>query len=455
MQKLKKSMGLAPIALAFVFLFNPNINLVDVLPDFIGYAILIACLSVLCDLNEDIAQARSRFLSALVIDVVKLFSVFFVFGSSQTDEQNTMLLLVSFCFAIIECVVVIPAYISLFKGFISLGYRFENNSVLKMKNEYKRKNITENMLYAKVAFVIVKAAAYTLPEFSVLSSHTYDESSHMVYLYDFVGLLRGISIFAMLIIGAIWLVRVIKYFSFVKSDKVFMDALCKEYSEKILPRESLFVRKALKLVFVLFGAAAVLLIDFRIDYFNLIPDTLAALVLIAAAFVAKKRVPSFRKYFIPFVIYAVVSLAAQIIEYRFFSEYYYSMIIKSDAAYRAYVVMMVASVLDAISFILAVSAIMVVLAWVIKNHTGFFVPDVTLNVEDKIKKVHQRLTKKLYLFFGIALLCAASDIFYDFGIKDLGFAGIVNTVCTVAFIICYYHVATEIYAEVESKYMLE
>ena len=127
MQKLKKSMGLAPIALAFVFLFNPNINLVDVLPDFIGYAILIACLSVLCDLNEDIAQARSRFLSALVIDVVKLFSVFFVFGSSQTDEQNTMLLLVSFCFAIIECVVVIPAYISLFKGFISLGYRFENN----------------------------------------------------------------------------------------------------------------------------------------------------------------------------------------------------------------------------------------------------------------------------------------------------------------------------------------
>lgn len=455
MQKLKKYMGLAPIALAFVFLFNPNINLVDILPDFIGYAILYACLSQLCDLNEDIALARSRFLRAFSIDLVKFFSVFFVFGTSQTDEQNTMLLLMSFSFAVIECASLIPAYISLFKGFIALGYRFENNSVLKMKNEYKRKNITEKIMSATVVFVILKAAAYTLPEFSVLSSHTYNESSHMLYLYDFVGLLRGFSIIAMLVIGAIWLCRIIKYFSIVKNDKIFMDALDKEYTEKILPRDSLFVRKTLKLVFIMFGAAAVLLIDFRIDYFNLIPDTAAALVLIAAAFAAKKRVPSFYKYFIPFVIYAVFSLVAQMIEYGFFSEYYYSAIIRNDEAFNAYITMMVASVFDALSFIVAVNAIIAVMAWVIKNHTGFFVPDVTLNVEDKIKKVQERLNKKLYLLYGGALLCIASDIFYDFGIKDFGFAGIVNTVCTVVFFICYYHVATEIYDEVESKYMLE
>jgi hypothetical protein len=277
----------------------------------------------------------------------------------------------------------------------------------------------------------------------------------MLYLYDHVGLLRGFSIIAMLVIGSMWLFRIIKYFSAIKKDKIFMDALCKEYTEKILPRDSLFVRKTLKLVFILFGAAAVLLIDFRIDYFNLIPDTVAALVLIVAAFVAKKRVPSFLKYFIPFVIYGVFSLVAQIIEYGFFSEYYYSAIIRNDEAYSAYKTMMVSSIFDALSFIVAVSAIIAVMEWVIKNHTGFYVPDVTLNVEDKIKRSQAKLSKKLYLLYGGSLLCVASDVFYDFGIKDFGFAGIVNTVCTVVFFICYYHVATEIYDEVESKYMLE
>jgi hypothetical protein len=324
-----------------------------------------------------------------------------------------------------------------------------------MNNEYKRKNITEKALTSTIVFVILKAAAYTLPEFSVLSSHTYNESSHMLYLYDHVGLLRGFSIIAMLVIGSMWLFRIIKYFSAIKKDKIFMDALCKEYTEKILPRDSLFVRKTLKLVFILFGAAAVLLIDFRIDYFNLIPDTVAALVLIVAAFVAKKRVPSFLKYFIPFVIYGVFSLVAQIIEYGFFSEYYYSAIIRNDEAYSAYKTMMVSSIFDALSFIVAVSAIIAVMEWVIKNHTGFYVPDVTLNVEDKIKRSQAKLSKKLYLLYGGSLLCVASDVFYDFGIKDFGFAGIVNTVCTVVFFICYYHVATEIYDEVESKYMLE
>ena len=73
----------------------------------------------------------------------------------------------------------------------------------------------------------------------------------------------------------------------------------------------------------------------------------------------------------------------------------------------------------------------------------------------KIKKTHERLENKLYLVYGSSLLCVASDVFYDFGIKDFGAAGIINAICTIVFIVCYYNVATEIYDEVESKYMLE
>ena len=61
MVKTQKNMGLWLISLSLIFLFNPNISAVDVLPDFIGYFILSAGISKLADLNFHFAEAQSYF----------------------------------------------------------------------------------------------------------------------------------------------------------------------------------------------------------------------------------------------------------------------------------------------------------------------------------------------------------------------------------------------------------
>ena len=448
-----KNLGLSAIVLSFVFLFNPNLNIIDFLPDFIGYIILFAALSRLSDMSEDIAAARKRLGYMVAVDIAKIATIFVAFGAPSADERNTMLLLFSFTFAVIELILLIPAIKSLFGGLINLGYKFENTSVLGSKRG--RKNFSEKMCSATVFFVIFKAAMYTLPEFTVLSTHSYDESSRVVYIYEFVGLLRSFALIAATVCGIIWLARSVIYFSRVRKDKVFMNALKEDYTKNVLPRESLFVRKTVRLVSLLFCAAALLCFDFRVEYFNLIPDLIAAAVLIAAAIAAKKHIPKFAKYFAPFLAYAVISFGATLIEYNFFGEYFYSAIGRNDEAYNAYCVMLASSLFDAAAFVLAVVGMAYMLRYVIEHHTGFSVPGVSLNVEDKIKRVQSELKKKLFVFYVGAFLCFASDVFYDFGARTVNFAGFVNGVCVLVFFGTVYYVTEAIKDEVESKYMLE
>ena len=51
-------MNLGYLLLGLVFLFNPNINVIDVLPDVIGCLFILKGLSKLSDLNRHIASAK-------------------------------------------------------------------------------------------------------------------------------------------------------------------------------------------------------------------------------------------------------------------------------------------------------------------------------------------------------------------------------------------------------------
>ena len=56
--KNKKRISFTAIAVSFVFLFNPNISIIDFLPDFIGYIILTVALINLADLNDTFWEAQ-------------------------------------------------------------------------------------------------------------------------------------------------------------------------------------------------------------------------------------------------------------------------------------------------------------------------------------------------------------------------------------------------------------
>ena len=455
MKKQKNLFGFLPLSFAFIFLFNPNLNIVDILPDFFGYAIICAVLSKLADMNEDIAVASKGFMRALFADVIKVACIFVVFSTPNPNEQNTLLLLISFIFATLELLLLIPAFKALFGGLMTLGYKYPNTAILGKANKNTNKNYTEKVRSLTFFFLIVKVAAYALPEFAVLSTQRYDDTSSTHYLYDYIGLLRSFAIIFCLVVGVIWFLHIRAYFSRVAKDKEFVAALTEEYNVNVLPRESLFARKAIKLISLLFCVAAILCIDFRLDNYNVIVDTIAAIVLIISALATKKYTGKPSKTLLPFVVYAVASLVSQMFEYSFFTEYYYGAIWRNDAAFFAYRMMLMWAVIDALAFLFAVYGMVNMLREIVKNHTGFSVPGASLNVGDKIERVHDSLTKKTYLLYVAAILLAASDLFYDFFAATINFVGLINVVFNLVFITVVISVTGNIKEEVESKYMLE
>ena len=69
----KKSIGFGLLSFSLLFFANPNINIIDFLPDFIGYILLCFALSRLADMNESIGEAVSSFRKMILIAWIVYF----------------------------------------------------------------------------------------------------------------------------------------------------------------------------------------------------------------------------------------------------------------------------------------------------------------------------------------------------------------------------------------------
>ena len=128
-------MNLGYLLLGLVFLFNPNINVIDVLPDVIGCLFILKGLSKLSDLNRNIASARAKFRRLAWVALFKSFVSLFTSGLLDKALyemrlsilvelfDSTMVLVFVFVFGIFELLYMIPAFISLFEGIAFLEIR--------------------------------------------------------------------------------------------------------------------------------------------------------------------------------------------------------------------------------------------------------------------------------------------------------------------------------------------
>ena len=79
------------MALAFVFLFNPNISVLDVLPDFFGYIILSLALLKVSMLCEGLAEARRAFERLILVDGAKILAMALTRGAIRRAISSDFL----------------------------------------------------------------------------------------------------------------------------------------------------------------------------------------------------------------------------------------------------------------------------------------------------------------------------------------------------------------------------
>jgi len=469
-KKIRKD--LIGIAIACIFIFNPNISVIDILPDFIGYIILTLCVSRLADINEVLEEARIAFNRMIWIDLGKIIAIFWIFGMNVTSEYTSSLMLWSFVFCVIEILFAAPAFSKVFAGLMQIGDYYPNEAILRRKNrlfskEPRAKNETERVRSFTMAFIYIKAILCFLPELADITNLSYDEfSTGTVDLYQFIGLLRFFAFVPVLIIGIVWLVKMIRYFVSLSKDTVFVGALSETYSTKILSKKGSFVKRGVQASFLILIIASVLTVDLRLtvedtlylNKINFIPDIIPAILFLVFFAVIKKYSQRNAKYNIgSSVFYIVAATASFVCETYFFAEYSYTAIIRSDKALIAFCVMIATVALKGIAFILVNFGVYKTLCGVISAHTGYVLgrENVTEATERQALELHKELKNPLKLMAGASILYAASDVAYELLIDSFGFMGLVNMLCAAIFIFLTVKAQSEIMLAVNTKYMLE
>ena len=139
MGKARKNLGLGLTCIAFIFLFNPVIGIIDILPDLVGYLLLCAGLSQIADMNDHFGEALRYFKRMIPISVVQIFLFFIFFGMVTGKEQPTAMLLFTFVFAAIDIIFLSHAYHQLFEGILYLSSRMEGTAAFaKRQSDIKR-----------------------------------------------------------------------------------------------------------------------------------------------------------------------------------------------------------------------------------------------------------------------------------------------------------------------------
>ncbi len=307
-------MKIGYILVGMIFLFNPHIHIIDVLPDVIGYMLILHGLSKISDLERNLLSAKQKFLKLAWLSAGKLACLLIL-----PIFDATLYLIFTFCFGLLEILWMIPAFSDLFQGIAFLENRYTKHRTRFDARETSRfggvldkadfadgraffeiypkkkedadpdadevtvrfpagnmalcasyvgfsakdeKNTpyfyesTEARVFS-VIFIIVRAVCACLPEITAIMS-TGDSYVQSRPTNDYEGLRylleAGLAVVAG-VVGILWLIRMIRYFRVFMQDDEFLSVLSAKYDAEVLPNQALWVKRK-TLSFCLYATAS-------------------------------------------------------------------------------------------------------------------------------------------------------------------------------------------------------
>lgn len=437
--KIKKNLGIGCLIASAFFLFNPDIAIIDVIPDVFGYLFLVAGLTQLSEVNDKIEEARNCFKKAAICNALKLGLILILFGMVTQREMPVTLLLFTFVMNIFDLIYVLPGYLHLFDGLIYLGERLDGGFVLGRRKfvprecpvsltekereaferrEHRRRlkceralSNTEKFKRATLIFVLFKAVTPVLPELTSLFDDGYNGSP--VNYYDFIYLFRSFAVILMFAVGIIWLVSAVVYYSRLIRDRVFISAIKEKYSEEVLPKRVHFAKKFVCRERTLFICATFLMTNLYFDEYNILPSFIAAILLAFAAFGIREYSTKWKFCFWGSVFMVLSSALLEISRASFNSEYIKEQIMRNPEAYSAWELMLAISIVEFIAAVLVIISVLLVAGDIAKKYTGYFTQrGDSFDPERATKELHSELTRPLIITGIFGILSAACVPFY-------------------------------------------
>lgn len=407
MKTAKKELSPALLLWAAVFLLNPNINLLDLLPDCIGYLLLVRALSGIDELVPHFDAARAGFLRLFWVALSKI-PAYFVMAAlvgDSTDHRVTITLL-ALSYGIMEVLFSFFAIAELFAGVDYLRARHG----LFVKNGH----LLDNARLSSYIWAIAKPALAFLPELCYLSMYEHfgfvtNAPDIVVYRPMFV----AIAFLVGLGFGIYFLVAVSRGIAAARDEEGLFPLLCGIRSKNLPPLHSMARIRRIRAALSLLAIGFVALIDLVFDEINYLPNGVAILFFAVAAFLL---LPYAKRGAIAVLIVCVPTLAfstiASVLRFSFFAQYNYAALGKwlaADTLYRSYELF---STLEAAAQVLLFSAMLFLLICLIRTETGF----IAENAENRQshKELHRALTFRVSVLCGLGALSSiamAADVY--------------------------------------------
>lgn len=406
MVKKKNIISSAAFIAAALFLFTPNINIIDLIPDFIAYLILYNSLSKVSDLIPHFDDARDRFHKLFWITLSKIPAAFIMLSiSSQNTAERPIIAVFSLSYAILELIYIYPAFSALFDGFDYLEERFGADDKGKKRHVAPRK--------FTAIFFSVKMICCTVPEFSltsvsdILGDVTY--RPNIAKFYPYFAVLGGIIA---LVFGIIWLTKFIRFCRHVCASRHIEFSLSSSYIEKRARLNQIHCYRLVCLCMSLLMIATVFGLDLFLDDKNYLPDIFSALLFVAASLVMRKFTPRAKLPVIFGLIYALSNVFTTLSQKSFISSYEYSDIFNMIAADKAYDIVITASLIECALSIVVFFTVAHCISALVKDNTGS-----TSTSENALKynaELHKKFSVQAYIMASLGTLASLSTVLYNY-----------------------------------------
>jgi len=437
-------MGFGLIIAGLVFLFNPCVSVLDVLPDAIGIALLIAGSRKIGDMSDDIDIGIGYLWKVFWLSLAQIVIMFLLPGM----EDKAFSLVFVFVFALFGSYLLIRYFICLFDGMQSLSTRFNGSA---------SSTGIVNIKALTVIFLVLRGFLNLLPELQYLSTTEHEgliTSIDSYGLTDYTLLLQIINIAGTLVVGIFWLVCVVIYFRRTASDYVFISALSEHYLTAVRTDVKRYIRRDIKYITLLSGCGFGLTASVILDGVDYLPTFLGALMIFLALKLASKnfddrRLPAARLWAI---IYTPFSAAAWFYSLWFAVRFYYYSVFKHLDTTIFYLINLVLALLTAIVFIVLTIAVCRYLRTIVEHHAFENVGAEFVTLSRRHEEQMKGLRRSLVLFRIAAIICGVSNVTNTACMHLFPQYLMMNTIIHIIFIACTVRFFTELYTAVIKRY---
>ena len=265
--------SLSLIFAGLVFFFNPCINMLDLLPDFIGAVLIMTGLSKMYMYNANFEDAKKSAKYLLWISVVK-FALCIWVNSGHRDYAMPF----TFMASVLEIIFMISFFKGLYLGLEYTLSRADSEKLVKSSNE---------AFTMSFVFIIGSRLLEFLPhitdiagqnaEFDLSAGASFRMSMAQMKVYVYIACL-----FCSVLLGIIYVFVTSKLWIKILRDKNYAPYLKRKYDDyKELDREAFMAGKIEKIYFFV-TLSFLFFADFYIDAVNLIPNFLGHISMLAA-----------------------------------------------------------------------------------------------------------------------------------------------------------------------------